>query len=196
MCDVLHSICAMNSHSLSYIKVIYVHTVLRIVSTPHSSSSSPACPCLFERRRCGFAGGYGVVMSLLSAQAMERVESIQARIDLVYLATAPLVTASTVYVPQPATNTSFSASANPQTSYSLPLVPGIISFSISLHRYHCQYDQRTHTAPTSAFFQYQVSSDLLISKSTSPENKLESLVNGLSTFHYKKINLVGIGFRA
>jgi len=65
--------------------------------------------------------------SLSHIKAMERVESIQARIDLVYLATAPLVTASTVYVPQPATNTSFSASANPQTSYSLPLVPGMQS---------------------------------------------------------------------
>lgn len=44
-------------------------------------------------------------------------------------------------------------------------------------------------------FQYQISSNLLISKSAFPENKLESLINGLSTFHYKKLNLVGIGFR-
>jgi len=47
-----------------------------------------------------------------------------------------------------------------------------------------------------SFFQYQVSSDSLTSKSTSSENKLEALINGLYVFHYKKLNLVGIGFRA
>jgi len=47
-----------------------------------------------------------------------------------------------------------------------------------------------------ALFQYQINSNSLISKSIFPENKLESLINGLSTLHYKKLNLVGIGFRA
>jgi len=47
-----------------------------------------------------------------------------------------------------------------------------------------------------SFFQYQISSDSLISRSRSSENKLEALINGLYVFHYKKLNLVGIGFRA
>jgi len=47
-----------------------------------------------------------------------------------------------------------------------------------------------------SFFQYKISSDFLTSVSSSSENKLESLLNGLCSFYHKKVNLVGIGFRA
>jgi len=46
-------------------------------------------------------------------------------------------------------------------------------------------------------FRYQVSSDSLkINKSLPIECKLESIINGLSEFYHKKLNLVGIGFRS
>jgi len=46
-------------------------------------------------------------------------------------------------------------------------------------------------------FCYQISSDSLkINKSLPIECKLESIINGLSEFYYKKLNLVGIGFRS
>jgi len=46
-------------------------------------------------------------------------------------------------------------------------------------------------------FCYQISSDSLkINKSLPIECKLESIINGLSEFYHKKLNLVGIGFRS
>ena len=46
-------------------------------------------------------------------------------------------------------------------------------------------------------FCYQISSDSLkINKSLTIECKLESIINGLSEFYHKKLNLVGIGFRS
>jgi ribosomal protein L6P/L9E len=50
---------------------------------------------------------------------------------------------------------------------------------------------------THSNFCYQISSDSLkINKSLPIECKLESIINGLSEFYHKKLNLVGIGFRS
>lgn len=48
-----------------------------------------------------------------------------------------------------------------------------------------------------SLFQCQLSSDsLTINKVLVSENKLEYVINGLKTFYHKKLNLIGIGFRA
>jgi large subunit ribosomal protein L6 len=46
-------------------------------------------------------------------------------------------------------------------------------------------------------FQYQLTSGLIkVKKSSLVENRLESVVSGLKEFYHRKLNLIGIGFRA
>ena len=46
-------------------------------------------------------------------------------------------------------------------------------------------------------FQYQIKKNLLqIKKTILSESKLESILNGFKVFYYKKLSLVGIGFRS
>jgi large subunit ribosomal protein L6 len=49
----------------------------------------------------------------------------------------------------------------------------------------------------SSYSKFQMTSkSLKVVKPTFSESKLESMLNGLETFYHKKLNLVGIGFRA
>jgi ribosomal protein L6P/L9E len=46
-------------------------------------------------------------------------------------------------------------------------------------------------------FQYQLTSSLIkVKKASLVESKLESIVSGLKEFYHRKLNLIGIGFRA